>query len=554
MGQRFDSLDAVRSASAIATDLNLPRGRLDLLRDEAIACMVLPDLTKTGRAITKPAGVMLVTFDPTITRYALRFRDGTIQVRRVADDQEIDRFQTPPDRDIFLFHFSPDARYVATTGSGLLVVRDVERRAYSVQDSPRLSYGIAASFSPDSLRIAVGIDNGELVVYDLATGQAQRRQRLPSAPRDLAFRADGTQIAVVHDDQATSTCQILATETGQLGRAITLPTRASRVAWSPDGSAIATACEDSRIYVWATATGVRKASLDGHTTPGLRTAFDASGALLVSNDWGDRLRIWDPVLGRQWLTLKGGGYEPSRDGRIVVQIEEKLTTFQVDPALEYRTLVHAASPPLNYARVSIHRDGRLLALGTDRGVVLWDLVRGNELAYLPIGRAWHTTFDPTGHLLTNGSLGVWRWPLEFSSDWTTCQIGPPQRLALPGSNAGLEHDRTGQVVAVANVSDANVLTPDQRYSVGPLEDCRGVAVSPDGKWLATGTHSRVHGVQVWRVSDGTNVKDLPVDYATGVRFSPDGKWLMTLESPCRLWSVGTWEAARNRWLRPLLLP
>ena len=43
-----------------------------------------------------------------MTRYALRFRDGTILVRRVADDQEIARFSAQGDREFFVFGFSPD--------------------------------------------------------------------------------------------------------------------------------------------------------------------------------------------------------------------------------------------------------------------------------------------------------------------------------------------------------------------------------------------------------------------------------------------------------------
>ena len=95
MGQRFDGLDALAEAAAIARDLKLPVERLDSLRDEAIACLALPDLKATGRVITKPAGVIATAFDSTMTRYALRFRDGTIQVRRVADDSEVARFQRP---------------------------------------------------------------------------------------------------------------------------------------------------------------------------------------------------------------------------------------------------------------------------------------------------------------------------------------------------------------------------------------------------------------------------------------------------------------------------
>ena len=56
MGQRFDSLDALAQAAAIARELKLPATRLDPLRDEAIACMALPDLKPTGRVIDRSAG------------------------------------------------------------------------------------------------------------------------------------------------------------------------------------------------------------------------------------------------------------------------------------------------------------------------------------------------------------------------------------------------------------------------------------------------------------------------------------------------------------------
>ena len=92
-----------------------------------------------------------------------RFRDGTIQVRRVADDQEIARFQARGDRDIWVFGFSPDGRYLATTHRpGLaLTVWDVDRRAVAVNDPGPVS-AYVAKFSPDSRRIAVGHPDGEL--------------------------------------------------------------------------------------------------------------------------------------------------------------------------------------------------------------------------------------------------------------------------------------------------------------------------------------------------------------------------------------------------------
>ncbi len=54
IGQRFESLDALARAAAIARELDLPADRLDPLRDEAIACLALPDMKPTGRMIRRP--------------------------------------------------------------------------------------------------------------------------------------------------------------------------------------------------------------------------------------------------------------------------------------------------------------------------------------------------------------------------------------------------------------------------------------------------------------------------------------------------------------------
>ena len=221
-GQRFDSLDALREAAEIARELRLPPEKFDLLRDQAIACMALPDLKHRGRIITKPAGVIATAFDSTMTRYAVRFRDGTISVRRIADDAEIARFEARGDRGIFVFGFSPDGRYLATTHfpKFALTVWDIDRRVVGVND-PGPVHGGAARFSPDSRRLALVNGSRELLVYDLATGRPSGRWSVPGLG-GLAFRPDGAQIAVIDNEPNHPTCRILEAETGRLVQSIPL--------------------------------------------------------------------------------------------------------------------------------------------------------------------------------------------------------------------------------------------------------------------------------------------------------------------------------------------
>jgi WD40 repeat protein/tetratricopeptide (TPR) repeat protein len=549
MGQRFESIDALKRAAQIARDLRWPAQRLDPLRDEAIACLALPDLKPIGPVIKRPPGIIASAFDASMNRHALRLRDGTIVVRTVRDDKEIARFRAEGDRDIFVFRFSPDGRYLATTSypGKALLVWDIDRGAV-VLNTPA-DGGMAVRFSPDSRRIAFVHENREVLVYDLATGQPSQRWPVV-ASQDLAFRADGKEIAIVHLEKGRSACRIVEVESGRLVRSYRLAAIASDgMDWSPDGTTLAVQVENHKVYVWDAATGLRKATLEAPTNGGIVAGFHPNGTLLATNSWESRLWLWDPVLGRPWLSVPAawapGDCRFSRDGRIVLSLGDELTTYEVDPALEYRTLAHVSGAPIGYGRASISEDSRVLAVGTSQGVVLWDLARGTEVGLLPIQWARHVLFSESGELLTSGATGMWRWPIHRDQKRCEFQIGPPRRLtSFPPGDSGIATDRSGRIVALADHRLARVLTPEGESQLGPLDDCRSVAVSPDGQWVATGSHGH-GGAQVWRVRDAARVVELAIEGGVGVHFSPDGKCLMTSTPPCRLWEVGTWRERRK---------
>jgi WD40 repeat protein len=243
--------------------------------------------------------------------------------------------------------------------------------------------------------------------------------------------------------------------------------------------------------------------------------------------------------------LTGGSLPQfSDDGRIAVGLgDQTMRPYLVDPAIEYRTFAHTFGQRVEYRNPAIRHDGRVLAVSTSRGVVLWDLETGVELGFLPVSETKRVIFEASGDLVTSSPDGVRRWPLVLDGQRGEFKVGPPCQLRVPAGCCPVALDRLGRIVAAPDHEFAFVATPERTIHVGPLDDCRAVAISPDGQWLVTGGHLR--GVQVWRIRDGIKVSDLPVDYGTSVVFSPDERWLLTTGAPSRLWLVGTWSEVRQ---------
>src|SRR5262249_8766713 len=95
-GQRVDSLAALQQAVEIARDRGLPPDDPLQLRNQAIACLALPDLTVEQDWNGNPPGTIGLDFDGDFERYARISRDEAIQVCRRSDRRELFRIPTRP--------------------------------------------------------------------------------------------------------------------------------------------------------------------------------------------------------------------------------------------------------------------------------------------------------------------------------------------------------------------------------------------------------------------------------------------------------------------------
>jgi WD40 repeat protein len=555
LGQRFASLRAIQKAMK----LPLPRGRsLDELRTEAIAALLLPDLEVAREWDGWPTGSFCFAIDDAFERYARGDKDGNVSVRRLGDDAELCRL--PGVHALFGpdgLRFSPDARYLHLTWQvgpswrSRLWKLDGPQPVVVLEDNHA---GFA--FRPDSQVLAAANVDGSIRLFDTATGQELRRWSARTTPRTLLdWHPQLPRLAVV----TLTGWQVIDLDTqkvlqeGPLPRSDPNPT----IKWHPEGRLLAVSSGQA-IALFDTRTGRQVRLLAGHTRNGIIFRFNRAGDRLVSNDWSDTLCLWDVRTGQQLLTgpMAWGYLRFSPDDGLLgaALANPRIQVLQCRTGHEFRTVVPADH---SEGKRSDYRDywsvlgggGRLLAVNSHRGVALVDVARGEEVAVLPPPGNMALRFEDADQAVwTYGGGHVFRWPIRHAAtDERTQRAGPPELLAsLPHTVEGeVSSSPDGKLLAIPKFNRGALLwhRPGNRtLTLGPQDDVRRCAISPDSRWVITCTWHLSQGVgaKVWEAETGRHVVDLPVSGLCGVRFSPDGKWLVTNAGGFRIWEVGTW--------------
>jgi serine/threonine protein kinase/WD40 repeat protein len=575
VGQRVEALRSI----AEAMRLPLPPGHTpDELRTEAVAALALPDIEvqREWQGGQTP-GIENLAFDENLEKYARLAKDGSVTVRRVADDRLVARWKEADDRPFNGFgtlRFSRDGRYLAVLNdnSGRLGVRRLvgpkPERCYHSEKAKAGNADYSMDFTLDGRSLAYVRRDNRIAVVDLASGQARYLGPVRGQRHEIQFAPDGQRFAIKSDRNGKHAVEVRNLATGKVE--IILPHPAllcSPAQWHPGGHILATACDDHKIRLWDVHSGQVVRELRGHKTVGIHCAFDSTGTLLTSNDWHGTLRLWEVSAGRHLLSFPAGGYSflhITPDDRLAVSNAadaSKLQLLRLHASRAYQTIIVGGSP----LTVAVHPRGRLLAVNGDQShqslLALIDLTAGREVASLPLTNCRAMFWEPSGALLTGNPSGLLRWPLDAAPASPLPmgklragkpqheRLGPPQQLLTntPPWDWGFSAD--GRTIAIPNYDRGAVVLhrgPPQRIiRLGPQQDVRQCAVSPDSRWVATGSFGSTDGfgVKIWKAGSGRLVKTLALPYGSDVAFSPDGRWLLTNAGGCRLWKVGTWTEA-----------
>jgi serine/threonine protein kinase/WD40 repeat protein/tetratricopeptide (TPR) repeat protein len=540
--RRFKALEALFEAAHIRPTAEL--------RDEAIAALALLDCRPIKEWQGLPPGSGQVEFDGEHRRYARAEQSGDVSVRLVEDDTEI--YRLPQVGSNLVLRLSNDGQFLAAHAPDqdrLTLWRLTGAHAALIAQYVEVN----GAFSVNSKQYALARPDGTLILYDLEEGKEVKQFKTGITPGGLAFQPGEQRLAI----GSGSTVHIFDLQRGKSETVLELETSAGRMAWHPAGQVLAVV-EGKDILLWDVPAGKQTRRLHGETSGGTMFAFSRAGDLLASIGWSGILRIWDTQSG-QLLFHHPAAFTLPRfgpdDRTLAAEVGNgMLRLWEVSRSPAYRTLVRSpVRDKGGYGVLAISGTGlaknRLLAASVPDGIALFDLARDTEIGFIPIGYARTVLFDSTGAMWTNGVSGILRWPVRDHADSPNrlapnrLVIGPPEKLPSPTSGEEMACSRDGSVLAIARYTGGLVLHLDPTrpiVALAPHDDVRYVAVSPDGRFAATGSQ-RGTPVKIWNTGTGVLVKELSARGITA-RFNADGRWLYTTGFPGQLWSVPSWQA------------
>jgi eukaryotic-like serine/threonine-protein kinase len=284
-GQRFETLAALEKAGAIGRELGQPPAWFDRLRNDAIACLALPDWRPLREWGGLPPGTNGWDCDTRFRLYAWNDSHGHISLRRIDTNEEIAQLDGPPGDN--WISFSPDGRFLGMRGL------TQKQRTWDLASTPPAlivqqdSRDCGYAFHPDGRHMVQDLSDGSILLYDL-TAPHSAPQLLAKLDKGAAtspvFDHGGNKLAVAASE--SSAVLVLDSRSGKALSTPWLPKApVSSLAWHPAGKLLAAACSDQRIYVWDTTRGQQVAVLEGCRNLGIWTAFTPDGEFLVSTGW-----------------------------------------------------------------------------------------------------------------------------------------------------------------------------------------------------------------------------------------------------------------------------
>jgi len=324
-------------------------------------------------------------------------------------------------------------------------------------------------FSDETEQILIPLENVVDIIKDKSLPGQGHIQELAFSPDGKILALGGGKNIILWNVESEKTNTLTAS---------TKFTSKPEFCFSPDGKTIVSVMGREKIILWDVSTGNGKV-IDSNNITIFDVTFSPDGNTIASVGRFNGIHLWDVKSGKRIRTLKHNfnnllAVRFSPDGNILATIidgDNNIALWDIRTGKMINVLQGHTD---GIEAITFSPDGRILASGSfDKSIILWDVATGNKI------------WDIQG-------LPNWVYDLAFSPDgkMLAVALGPDVMLFDLETKEG----------PIINVLKSYVTGSGPEYEFRKAMESHPIALSPDGKFLATEGSNSQEIALLWDVS------------------------------------------------------